>query len=137
MFNAFVRRGRKPRIKTLPLVKSEMDNGGLGLPEILSYYYAARLSNMVHWWNPQIQIYWEVEQLGNSAPLAKWALMPRQSDTNLTRFSVSHTAIMKVWGKVEATYSWAVIGHIYIKSSRFSGCARYLKFFQMGKERMS
>lgn len=48
LINKFIWKGNKPRIKLLLLNQRTID-GGLALPKVLFYYYAARLSNMMQW----------------------------------------------------------------------------------------
>lgn len=99
LINNFIWNSKRPRIN-LSLLCQKVKDGGVALPMVLFYYYAARLSNMVQWWHPRTRMYWEVEQLGIPLSLSEWALLLQQSAIKSTGFSETCMAITKVWQKV-------------------------------------
>lgn len=71
-------------------------DGGVALPTVLFYNYAARLGNMVHWWKLEITVYWE---LGILPPLSEWALLLLHHPGGMKPEGLngSGVAIMEVW----------------------------------------
>lgn len=49
-YNKFVWSGKRARIK-ISVLQGFIADGGLTLPNIRSYYYAAMISAVVQWWN--------------------------------------------------------------------------------------
>lgn len=72
LISRFIWAGARPRIK-LRTLQINKENGGLALPNLKEYYYAAQLRYIVHWCSPHYQARWkDIEvKLGQAPPQAK------------------------------------------------------------------
>lgn len=100
MISRFLWQGKRPRIrfKTLQLHK---DHGGLGLPCLREYYFAAQLRPLLGWSNPSYSARWkDIESNFSKIPLA--AVM---ADTKLINNMIGKNnpwinTTLKIWQKV-------------------------------------
>lgn len=98
----FIWEGKRPRVK-LKTLKLEKLNGGLALPNLREYFYAAQLKYMVCWCSPEYYAKWKNIELTQSKSLPQTRLgekhYRRQEDDN---FTVSET--LKTWTDIVRKY---------------------------------
>lgn len=60
-----------------------MEQGGLVVPDVLRYYDAVQLTNMLQWWRKEQGTYRGHEQLEVHIPLADWIQFGKGTSYNL------------------------------------------------------
>ncbi|CAJ1058984.1 unnamed protein product [Xyrichtys novacula] len=68
LISRFIWAGARPRIR-LKTLQLDKENGGLALPDLRGYYYAAQLRYVVYWCSPNYQARWkDIEMSQGQAP---------------------------------------------------------------------
>ena len=72
LISRFIWAGARPRIR-LKTLQLDKENGGLALPNLREYYYAAQLRYIVYWCSPNYQARWkDIEmRLGQAPPQSR------------------------------------------------------------------
>lgn len=100
MISRFVWGGKKPRVryKTLQLPK---ERGGMGLPKLMEYFYAAQLRPVYCWCKSEFRAKWkDIEKEVNQIPIQNMvgdSQLYKEHKTNMDPITV-HT--LDLWFKV-------------------------------------
>lgn len=126
IISKFVWQEKKPRIRMGTLNKNIRD-GGIAMPNLVNYYYAARLVNNKYCMPQRQKIYWGADQLGILLPLSEWALLVHRPLIGLHYKNNIRYVIMGGLLEVpEAVNSRSIHDHIGIKSPSFPNCQESL-----------
>lgn len=105
LISKFIWQNKKPRVR-LKLLTLEKNKGGLALPNIKYYYWAAQLTALVVWINNNIESGWvKIEQNSlPSIPLSVLVFLNKQSQEKLEIKNVWVKHTLKVWSTVQKRF---------------------------------
>lgn len=78
LISRYIWNGRKPRIKYKSL-QLKKEYGGMGLPCLLEYYYAAQLRPLVCWCDPNYSARWKELELAMTDKIPLQAIISDES----------------------------------------------------------
>lgn len=112
----FIWAGARPRVKFKTL-QIDKEHGGLALPNLKEYYYAAQLRYIVYWCSPEYQARWKhIElNLGQSQPQAR---LGGKEYTDLKGENYIIEESLKIWKEVVKKYKLAGDSKLLIWPSR-------------------
>ncbi len=109
LISKFIWQNKRPRIR-LKILMSDKDRGGLNLPNLRYYYWAAQLRAITAWLGVDKEAEWvSIEQ--NSLPGVSLKVLPfmdlqAQKAVKKTNIQIKHT--IKIWSTVQKTFRGAI-----------------------------
>ena len=106
LLNRFIWRSKKPRISMEILIRDK-ERGGLGVPDIYTYYTAIHMARVVDWVRDNNEKRWvRLESCSNKSLLGKEIWIPphfRQQNTHMHTITL---ASMSIWDRVHKKHRW-------------------------------